>query len=168
MFDKNVAETVPSEIRETFGAASLWYPEFLKIRDALTHSDIGSCHLGDDKKISYMNSGTGDGKRPFIKEDIFQYLGTLQEQVNGFNGSIFAYLNTTLLDEEVQQTCGVFGGLVYTRRVKPNEAIDFNSGRCNNWFDSPGKPCCPFADTCGAHKNPIQILLNHSASFLND
>lgn len=154
MFEGKVTETVPLEIRDTFRAASSWYPELLRIRDVLTHSDVGSCHLSKDGKIRYANFATGDGKRPFTKEDIFQYLDTLQEQINRFTGSIFAYLNTTLRDDEVQQVCGFFGGLVYTRHIKPSEAIDFNGGRCNNWFDSPGKPRCPFADTCEAHKNP--------------
>jgi hypothetical protein len=155
MFEGTVAETVPLEIRDTFQSASSWYPEFLKIRDALTHSDVGSCHLSKDGKIRYSNFATGDGKRPFTKEDIFQYLDTLQEQINRFTGSIFAYLNTTLHDDEVQQLCGIFGGLGYTRYVRPSEAIDFNSGKCNNWFDSPGKPRCPLADNCGAHRRPL-------------
>lgn len=154
MFEGTVAETVPLEIRDTFQSASSWYPEFLKIRDVLTHSDVGSCHLSKDGKIRYANFATGDGKRPFAKEDIFQYLDTLQEQINRFTGSIFAYLNTTLRDDEVQQVCGFFGGLCYTRYVKPSEAIDFNGGKCNNWFDSPGKPRCPLADTCKAHETP--------------
>jgi hypothetical protein len=154
MFDNKVAESVPSDIRNAFQEAYSWYPEFLKIRDVLTHSDTGSCSLGDDGKIRYMNFATGDGKRSFIKEDIFQYLETLQGHVNRFIGRTFAYLNMTLRDEEVRQVCGFFGGLIYTRRVKPNEAIDFNSGRCINWFDSPGKPRCPLADKCGAYRNP--------------
>lgn len=150
MFENKVADTVPSEIRETFRAAS-WYPELLKIRDTLTHSDIGSCHLGEGNKIFYTNSGTGDGYRSFSKEDIFQYLYTLQEQINRFNGNIFAYLYTTLKDEEVQQACGIFGGLFYMRYVRPKDAIDFNSGRCDHSFDSSGKPRCPFADICAAY-----------------
>ncbi len=153
-FDNTIAETVPSEIRDAFKAAQ-WYDEFRRIRDALTHSDIGSCHLDNTSQtISYTHSELGDNKRAFVIKDIFAYLATLKTQVNQFTGKVFNYLNSTLLDKEVKQICGIFNGFVYSRFVRPSEAIDFNSGRCNEWFDNSAA-ICPFAGKCDAYNRKI-------------
>lgn len=153
-FDDRIAETVPSEIRDAFKAAQ-WYDELRRIRDALTHSDIGSCHLDKTSQIiSYMHSGLGDNKRAFIIKDIFVYLATLKIQINQFTGKVFNCLNATLLDKEVRQICGFFNGFVYSRFVRPSEAINFNSGRCNAWFDNSAANC-PFADKCDAYNRKV-------------
>lgn len=157
-FDDLVAETVPSEIRDAFKTAQ-WYPELRRIRDALTHSDIGSCHLDKTSQtISYMHSGLGDNKRAFIIKDILKYLDELKVQINQFTGKVFNCLNATLLDKELWQMCGIFNGFVYSRFVRPSEALDFNSGRCNAWFDNSSIAQCHFADKCGAYKRKI---VNH-------
>ena len=61
-------------------------------------------------------------------------------------------------DKELWQMCGIFNGFVYSRFVRPSEALDFNSGRCNAWFDNSSIAQCPFADKCGAYKRKI---VNH-------
>lgn len=152
-FDGTVVETIPLDIREAFKAAE-WYPELRRIRDALTHSDIGSCHLDKQSQtVSYMHAALGDNKRAFVIKDIFEYMDTLEAQINLFTGKVFYCLNGTLLDKEVWQMCGIFNGFVYSRFVKPSEAVDFNSGSCNPWFDNSSIVRCPFADKCAAYKN---------------
>ena len=152
--DDRIAETVPSEIRDAFKAAQ-WYDELRRIRDALTHSDIGSCNLDKTSQIiSYMHSELGDDKSAFIIKDIFAYLATLKVQINQFTGKVFNCLNATILDKEVKQICGIFNGFVYSRFVRPSGAIDFSSGRCNAWFDN-SVANCPFADKCEAYAQKV-------------
>ncbi len=149
-----VADTVPEAIRKAFKSSD-WYPDILRLRDALTHSDIGLCHV--DKatgKLFYIHAGLTDGDKALVIEDILSYIEKLITQVNQFLGAIFAHLNTTLVDEEVWQMCGIFGGRIYSRFVKPSEAVDFNSGRCDafKWFEKPENPRCHLAERCGAYK----------------
>ncbi len=151
--DGTVAETVPGEIRNAFSSAR-WYNDFRRLRDALTHSDIGSCHLDQDSgKVSYMHAWLGANNRALVIEDIFLHLENLFAQVNQFMGEVFHYLNETLNDDEVKQMCGIFGGRGYTRWVRPSEATDFNSGRCDayRWFEKDENPDCPFMGTCEAY-----------------
>ena len=152
-FDDKIAETIPLDIREAF-KASQWYPEFRRIRDALTHSDIGSCHLDKTTQIvSYSHPGLGNDKKAFIIKDIFDYVDTIENQINLFTGKVFHCLNKTLQDKEVWQMCGIFNGFIYSRFVKPSEAIDFfYGGRCNPWIDYSSIVRCPFADKCAAYK----------------
>jgi hypothetical protein len=156
-FNSTVADTIPVDIREAFKTAQ-WYPELRRIRDSLTHSDTGSCHLDKTAQtISYMHAGLCDDKRAFIIKDIFEYIDTLKDQINLFTGKVFYCLCGTLLDKEVWQMCGIFNGFVYSRFVKPSEAVDFNSGKCNPWFDNSSIVRCPFADKCVAYKNKKDI-----------
>lgn len=156
-FFQNAAEgkldqKLPELIREAFGKAT-WYHELRKVRDAVIHSDVGSCRLEEGTgKISYFNGAVRDGEKYLSIEDVFQRTKHFEQEVNSFLGKIFHVLNTTLKDEETFQLCGFFEGRVYSRFVRPSEAIDFNSGRCDalSWFEKDGNPRCPFADKCGA------------------
>lgn len=149
-----VAETVPEPIRTAFGSAD-WYPEVLRLRDALTHSDVGICHLDRATgKATYLHPGLSDGNKALVIDDVLLYLDQLTTKINRFLGAVFSHLNKTLNDKEVWQVCGIFGGRIYSRLVRPSEAVDFNSGRCDafKWFDKPGNPRCPFAETCDAYR----------------
>ncbi len=148
-----VADTVPAEIRDAFASAQ-WYMDLLRIRDALTHWDIGSCHL--DKKsgtIFYMHPGLGTNNSALVIEDIFSHVQGLVTHINQFIGKLFHYLNGTLKDDEVWQWCGIFGGRLYSRWVRPSEAKNFNSGRCDafKWFEKEENPNCPFMQECEAY-----------------
>lgn len=148
-----VSDTVPVEIRNAF-ANAVWYTDFMKIRDALTHSDIGSCHLSRASgKVSYTHAGLGTRIQALVIEDIFAHIEGLVDQVNQFMGGIFYYLSSTLKDDEVLQTCGIFSGRIYTRWVRPSEARDFDSGRCDayTWFEKEENPDCPFMQRCEAY-----------------
>lgn len=150
----NVADTVPMEIREAFAKAQ-WYNKFRKLRDALTHSDIGSCHLDEATQIVfYMHTSLEINNKTLIIDDIFNYVETLIGEVNMFNGKVFHFLNQTLQDEEISQICGIFNYRFYSRWVRPNEAVNFNSGRCDSfkWFEKDENPACPFAGTCQAYE----------------
>jgi hypothetical protein len=80
------------------------------MRDALTHSDIGSCHLDDKSgKVFYMHGGLGTNTKAFVIEDIFSHIDNLMAGINQFMGKVFHCLNGTLEDREVWQMCGIFG-----------------------------------------------------------
>jgi len=148
-----VADTVPVEIRDAFASAH-WYTDFQRMRDALTHSDIGSCALDEKSgKVFYMHAGLGTNNKALVIEDIFAHIEELVTHVNQFMGKVFHYLNGTLNDDEVWQMCGIFGGRVYSRWVRPSEAKDFNSGRCDafKWFEKDENPKCPFMRECEAY-----------------
>lgn len=151
--DGKLDPELPQLIREAFEKAN-WYHDLRKVRDAVIHSDVGSCHLEElSGKIRYFNGAVRDGDKYLSIEDVFQKIHSIKQEVNSFCGKIFRILNSNLKDDETFQVCGFFGGRVYSRFVRPSEAIDFNSGRCDalNWFEKDGNPRCPFADECGAY-----------------
>jgi hypothetical protein len=154
-FDNKIDERVPEFLRTTIKEAN-WYPAFRKVRDELTHSDIGSCHR-DTKtgKVFYMHSGFQIDGRALVIEDIFGKIEEDFSNVNGFLGKVYAHLNTLLSDKEVWQMCGIFGGRIYSRFVVPSQAIDFNSGYCDafRWFEKEPDHICPLIERCGAYKN---------------
>jgi hypothetical protein len=145
--------TLPPRILQAFTVAP-WYPNFRRLRDTLTHGGTGSCHR-DEKtgKVMYFNEAVRDQERTHIP-DIFTVLDEYIKHVGFFLDQVFTALVETLKDNEVEQVCGFFGGLVYLRRLRPSEAIDLHSGRCEShvWFDLPGKHRCPLATTCGAYQ----------------
>jgi hypothetical protein len=152
--DGTIDERVPEQIRAAFKNGD-WYPRFRRLRDALTHTGTGSCHLDlTTSQVAYYHSALSDGNKVLNSPDVFAELENLFGQVNQFLGQVFSSLNQTLKDEEVWQMCGIFVGRIYSRYVRLSEAVDFNSGRCDahSWFDSPDNPRCPFADTCGAYQ----------------
>lgn len=152
--DGKVADTIPIMIREAFKDCD-WYGEFRSFRDAITHSNVGSCHLNKETgKVFYMHSKLAKNGNAIILDDIFEYVGDLSKKTNMFLGSIFRELNNTLIDEPVWQICGYFsGGKIYSRLVRPRDAIDFQSGVCEafTWFEKEEHPSCPFASKCDAY-----------------
>jgi hypothetical protein len=79
---------------EAFKRAT-WYEDLLKVRDELTHSDVGRCHLDGKKgKVSYMHTGLGNQTKAFVIDDIFERLGKNLNDVNLFLGKVFRYLNS--------------------------------------------------------------------------
>lgn len=150
-----IAVTVPEAIRTAFASAD-WYDDFRILRDQLTHSDVGFCHRDKNSgKIAYLNGALGNAERAFVIPDILAYFDELVKSINKILGEIFNSLNQSLNDKEMFQFCGIFSGRVYSRMVKPSEAVDFNSGRCSAyvWFEKEDQPVCPFKNTCGAYLN---------------
>jgi hypothetical protein len=148
-----IDERVPQKIRSAFKNAN-WYPKFRSLRDGLTHLGAGSCYFDRNTGlIKYFHDGLGEGNKAMCIQDIFGELDGYIKEVNRFLGQIFRALNLTLENNEVYQMCGVFNFRIYMRYVRPKEAIDFNSGRCDSytWFEQPTNPKCPFVDSCGAY-----------------
>lgn len=143
---------VPEGIRAAFKNAT-WYGKFRLVRDAVTHMTPGFCYLTKEGRMAYMHTGIPRNNKAFYEDDILRYLEELVSDVNSFLGQVFHTLNSGLKNVESWQMCGVFGGRVYSRFVRPHEATDFNSGRCEAfvWFEKPENPKCPFASTCGAY-----------------
>ncbi|MGP8201905.1 MAG: hypothetical protein ACLQU4_20635 [Limisphaerales bacterium] len=157
--DGTLDPKLPLIVREAFHGAQ-WFPELRKIRDAVTHSNVGSCHLDESTDmVRYMNTAVMVGPGCLVIEDVFQHIQRLLQGINIFTGNVFHELNKTLKDEEVLQVCGFFNGRVYTRFVRPSRAVNFNSGRCDalKWFDKDNNPRCPFAPECGAYKSSIDV-----------
>ncbi len=145
---------IPLSIREALSHAE-WYATFRVLRDALTHSDTGFCHLDKDtNKVRYFHESLRPlGSKSYI-DDFDTYLEETASLINKMLGIIFRELNKTLNDEEILQVCGVFDSRVYTRSVSVRAATDFHSGKCLafTWFDLPENPTCPFRNKCGAYK----------------
>ena len=155
----SIDERVPFEIRNSFAEAYAdWFPRLKKIRDAINHSDIGSCsdHEG---KISYYHKCLGTTNyNILVTDDVFQEVSKYADHVNKFLGSVFHSLNGTLNDVDTVQICGIFHSLYYQRFVSPNEARDFHSGKCESYesFEKGMMPTCPFADKCGAYARVLE------------
>ena len=98
---KNIIdENVPFEIRNALeDGQNNWFPRLKKIRDAINHSDVGSCsdHEG---KISYYHTRLGTTNyNILVTDDVFQEVSKYADHVNKFLGSVFHSLNGTLDDD---------------------------------------------------------------------
>ncbi len=147
-------ERVPEVIRNTLRDTSGWYPFLLKLRDEITHSNVGSCHKNHDSgALIYMHDGLGTPGKSLVIEDIFAEITTFFEKINELLGVLFRELNASLEDTPTDQFCGIFGGRMYQRTVRPSEAIDIHGGVCKSheWFDLPDHPDCPLKETCNAY-----------------
>ncbi len=148
-----VCNDFPEALRSAFQEA-IWFDQLRSIRDELTHSDLGQCHLDKNTGlVTYIHTGLKRSGKSLVIDDIFQKVDFFFEEVNKFLGRVFFYLNSLLKNEPIPQICGFFFGRVYERHVIPSLATDFNSGTCDShrWFDLPANPKCPFADSCGAY-----------------
>lgn len=151
--ENKLDENFPEQMKKAFKEAT-WYNEFRKIRDELTHSDTGSCHLNrKTKKVFYTHSGFKIDNKALVIEDIFEKIEETFKDINELLSIVYHFLNSQLSDKEVRQNCGFFDGKVYSQFVKPIDAIDFNSGRCESfeWFEKEENPTCPFTASCGAY-----------------
>lgn len=147
-------DKLPAPLREAIADSKDWYPNLLRLRDELTHSNVGSCHR-DDKtgNVSYMHDGLGTPGRCLVIEDVFADLKMYFGKINELLGLVFRELNRTLDDKPVDLMCGIFGGRFYQRSIRPTEAIDTNGGLCKSyqWFDLEENPDCPLKDSCQAY-----------------
>ena len=154
-----IDDRVPIEIRNSLAEAhDDWFLRLRDIRTAIVHSGVGSCHKNVDGKIGYFHAKLGKKENNALAiEDVFQEISTYANKINSLLEQIFQALNDTLDDVEVDQICGLFGGLAYQRLISPYEAKDFNSGKCKSYlsFEKGSMPRCPFADKCGAYKRVI-------------
>jgi hypothetical protein len=155
-FEK-VTGSFPDELKEAFRKAD-WYEGLLYLRDELTHLATGSCNL-DHKTgvIQYMHLGMKLRGGVYVIEDVFAWLAEITNKLNGFMGSVFRVLNTTLKSTLVQQTCGFVEGRILLRYLDPTEPLTFDSGLCfaYQWFEKPENPTCPFVEQCGAYKRKM-------------
>jgi len=151
--EKKVSVDLPDALKMAIEDAE-WYDDLLNIRDELTHSDIGTCHLNEKTgKIQYMHTGIKKRGKPLIIEDIFEITTKFINSVNEFLGKVFKFLNSLLRNDPVTQLCGFFFGRGYMREITPSEVVDFDSGICiSTWFELDENLTCPFACSCGAYK----------------
>lgn len=150
---KGEIENFPDELRAAFLAAS-WYDELRDIRDELTHSSTGTCHLAPpDTAISYIHHGLVRDKKPLVLPDVLGKIDDMVAGVNQFLGAVYRQLNAGLKAEPVMAVCGFFQGRIYVRHLSIEDRIDFHSGVCDSrkWFDNEPNGRCPFASDCGAY-----------------
>ena len=153
----DIDDRVPAEIRKALADAK-WFPRFRKIRDAIIHSNVGTCS-GDDGQISYFHERLGKNKGNTLAiDDVFQDVSMYADNINKFLGCIFQALNDTLKDEATPQMCGIFSGRLYERFVSPHEAKNTHSGKCKSyeWFENDVHPTCPFVKSCGAYAKVLK------------
>lgn len=144
--------TIPEAIRDALIGAD-WFLPLRVLRDALTHTNTGSCHRDHESgEIRYFSDAVKPISGKGYVDDFVHYILEVRDRINQFLGVIFSELNKTLDDSEVWQMCGIFFGRVYHRFVRASEAVDFNSGRCGayEWFENDENPTCPFVESCGA------------------
>lgn len=149
-----IDERVPQGIRDAFQASGAWYGELLRLRDELTHADVGSCSRDSATSLyRYMHDGLGSLTQALVIDDVFAKLEEHSNNVNFFLGQVFRALNAMLSNVAITQFCCVSNGRLYQRSVGAQDAIDLNSGRCVSyqWFDQPGNPVCPLKEQCGAY-----------------
>jgi hypothetical protein len=144
---------IPEPILEQFRLSKPWFDTLREYRDEITHSDVGSCHRDKDTgRILYMHSGLGTRGRSLVVDDVVAKIEEFRDCINSFLGKVFIEINRTLIDAESEEMCGIFGGRIYQRTVKPSEATDFHGGRCKSleWFEKEEHPGCPLKEQCGA------------------
>ncbi|QEU05015.1 hypothetical protein [Pseudomonas oryzihabitans] len=151
---RNIGGNFPDPIRQAIIDAA-WYWQLMKLRDELVH--LGTGRVYENKEtcmVRYDHFGLKENEKPFSIDDIYSWLQTLLDQINGFIGAIFHYLNQTLADREIFQACGMSQGKMLWRYVSPAGKVTFNSGRCGAWvwFENPGETPCPFIPMCGAYE----------------
>ncbi|WP_220790999.1 hypothetical protein [Aquipseudomonas ullengensis] len=149
-----LGDDFPTELKLAISSSD-WYGELLAIRDELTHSDIGNCHLDQKTRlVTYMHVGIRRNGEPLIIDDVLGRIKILINSVNEFLGSVFHFLNSKLQPVEIDQLCGFFKGRGYLRKLALEFPMDFNSGICMShvWFDGDLQFKCPFVGTCGAYE----------------
>ncbi|KAA0139160.1 hypothetical protein FYZ48_11000 [Gimesia chilikensis] len=153
-YESKIDNRVPETIIKALARTEDWYPELLRLRDEITHSNVGYAHRDKETGlICYLHDGLGTPNRSLVIEDTFHEIEKYFELINQFLGVVFQELNRTLIDNPIDQICGIFGGRVYQRKVSPSEAIDFGGGECISfkWFDLEENPNCPLKDNCTAY-----------------
>lgn len=149
-----IDQSIPASIVDALTAAD-WFVPMRVLRDALPHTNTGSCHRDHETgKIRYFSDAVKPISGKGYVDDFLPYIFDVRNKINQFLGQIFSELNKSLDDSEVWQMCGMFYGRVYHRFVRATEAVDFNSGRCGafEWFEKDENPTCPFVGSCGAYQ----------------
>lgn len=146
-------QSIPPIIRDAYSQAD-WYTEIRVVRDALTHSNAGFCSYSEDGKIRYFHDALKCVYGKGYVDDFYVYIENHFTNVNEFLGKVYRGLNSTLKDDETWQGCGFYKSLLYSRYVRPSEAVNIHGGRCDAyiWFLEEDKPTCPLVSTCGAYK----------------
>ncbi|MES3054562.1 hypothetical protein O6V14_02855 [Sphingomonas faeni] len=150
---QGISGSFPDRLKVLIGASE-WYEDLRKIRDELTHRDVGSCsHDRETGLVRYYHSSLWDGERLKPIEDVFGWARDSIDAVNFFIGTVFHELNSNIVAGTVTQMCGMVQGRMLMRLLDAAEPIDFNNGACLSaqWFDKPDEPRCPFVDNCGAY-----------------
>lgn len=150
-----IDDSIPQPIRSALKGAN-WFLPLRVLRDALTHTNTGSCHRDRETgEIRYFSDAVKPISGKGYVDDFMHYLMSVRDEINRFLGVVFLELNKSLDDSEVWQMCGTFFGRIYHRFVRASEAVDFNSGRCGayEWFEKEENPTCPFVKSCGAYQN---------------
>lgn len=97
------------------------------VRDALTHTNIGSCFRDRETgAIRYFSNALKPiCERTYI-DDFMAFVATFRDRVNDFLGHVFHELIQNLEDIETWQMCGIFYGRGYHRLFVPAKRLTFN------------------------------------------
>lgn len=156
---QEISGEFPEKLKQVILNAS-WYRDFLHLRDDLTHLDTGLVSLNErGDSVRYLHSGMKKTGKPFVLENIFDWLLEMMEKVNQWLGEIFHHLNGELVDKPVYQVCGLVKGRALHRWISPVGELTFDSGMCGawEWFERPENPTCPFVENCGAYRKKAPV-----------
>lgn len=152
--DNKIGTGVPQVIMSSLREAS-WYSDFMKLRDEITHLDVGYCFYNNEtKQIAYCHQGLKSNNTGLLIDDIYERMNKLFDNVYKFLMQIYGELNKGLENKEIKHLCGFFNNHIYQRNIRLSETDDFNSGHCASfhWFEKNINLSCPFVSTCGAYK----------------
>jgi len=168
-----ITGSFPNRLKDTVRSCG-WYEELRKIRDELTHRDVGSCSPDRESgAVRYFHSSLWDGERIKPIDDIFGWVRTNLNAVNEFIGTVFHELNSSIVSGTVTQMCGMVEGRMLMRLLDVSQPVDFDNGVCLSaqWFEKPDLPSCPFAQGCGAYKRratPDQLQVAYEESWQSE
>lgn len=148
-----ISTDFPAPLRRAILDAE-WYADLLFLRDALTHRNIGTCHIDRaTKEIYYMHNDIEKAGKPLVIDHVIEHAISLCKSVDAFLTQVFTHLNGQLKPQVVDEVCGIFSSRIYMRKLPSTPPITFDSGTCiaRNWFDKDDRFRCPFADTCAAY-----------------
>ena len=126
-----------------------WFLRLRKYRTEFTHGSLGTCTKNQqDNKFSYIHPGLGSATNALVIEDVVEYLNQTYRDCFNLQEKIFSYFYSNLPLESATIVCGFFQGLVYQRKVKPDDNLSSNSGEC---LSINHQIKCPLSNHCKAY-----------------
>jgi hypothetical protein len=154
--DKKYGPEFPEDIRAILASAyAAWFPRLRSIRSAVTHGEVGYCHLdAKTQTVSYMHQGLGTAARAMGIKDVVGEVNSHFLAVSKLVESVYRFLCSKLQPVEKNFVCGVYQARIYQRIVAYSTDISFHSGRCATWelFEKEPGTECPLLEFCGAYK----------------
>ena len=152
--DNHYGQGFPEPIRENLAAAyNTWFPGLRQIRIALSHGDVGTCHLSSESRVTYFHDRLRTAGNNGVIFDIEEELKQNAVHVHSLIDSSCSYLCSQLQPVVKREPCGFYKALLYEREVAYSDDMTFASGVCYSrvWFESRPETLCPLRTQCAAY-----------------